>query len=289
MKKIFLLVIAIVLIVSLSVVGLMGCQGSTSLTQIFSEENIWKEASFPETFTYSMYKDGETTSMGTLTMTVVELEPNKTYYLGKTGDVDESEKIYSAKAASVRPTYKATTTLVAGTYTQTSIAYFTDNFRMLMTYSSVVEDGKETSYIARNEDNKKYYYRTNANWNEELSIKNGKYESSPYYDNTMIYYVARTMPNDSTYSSFSFNIFNHDTNKKEAVSLTNPVNSGDTLEIGSATFNVKKITMTTTDKLLGTTNKLECYINQAKKNKSKNVILQIKEGQYKYVLDIPSV
>lgn len=289
MKKTIILSVALILVIAVSAVAFMGCQGTTSLTQIFSESNVWNEATFPETFTYSMYKEGQDGSIGTLTMNVVKLDTSKTYYLGKDGVASESDYIYAYTTASANATYMATTTLALtdGSYTQTSIAIFANNFKMLGTYSKVVEGEKVTSYVATNEDNKKYYYRTNADdFSEEYGIKNGKYITAPYFDNTMVYYVARSIPNDSTYSSFSFNIFDHKTNTKEKVSLSNSCDTTYPVTIGDTAFNdCRKITMTTSDTLLGTTNNIECYLT-AKHNNCKSVITKIVEGQYSYILNI---
>ncbi len=288
MKKIILLVVAIVLIVSISVVGFMGCQGTTALTQIFSEVNIWDGASLPEEYSYSMYEAGNNTSIGILTMKVEQLTTNTTYYMGTTGLVESTEPyLYSFTTPSVNATYKATTTLTLldGSYTQTSVAIFAKNFKMISTYQRTITTDAEEAYVSYNVDNKKYYYRTNDNWDNELSIKNGKYQSSPYFDNTMIYYIARTMPNDSTYSTFTFNIFDLDKQSKEKVTMTNPTDTTDTFEVNSVTYSTKKITMSTSDTLLGTTNYVECYTNTQKMNNYKNVIIKIVEGNYSYVIN----
>ncbi|MCR4874761.1 MAG: hypothetical protein K5923_03345 [Clostridia bacterium] len=289
MKKTIILSVALVLVIAVSAVTFMGCQGTTSLTQIFSESNVWNEATFPEVFTYSMYKDGQEGSIGTLTMNVVKLDTSKTYYLGKDGIGTESDHVYGYTTASANATYMTTTTLTLldGTYEQTSIAIFANNFKMLGTYSKVVEGEKVSVYVATNEDNKRYKYKTNADdFNEEYAIKNGKYITSPYFDNTMVYYVARSIPNDSTYSAFTFNIFDHQTNTKEKVTLTNSCDTTYPVVIGETTFNdCRKITMKTSDTLLGTTNYIECYLT-AKHNNCKSVITKIVEGSYSYLLNV---
>ena len=103
MKKIILLAVIVVLIVSVSVFAFMGCQGQVSLTQFFSEENVWREKTTPEIFTYSMYKNGETTSMGTLTMQVDRLERNTTYYMGQDGIATSDNAIYSVTTPTANP------------------------------------------------------------------------------------------------------------------------------------------------------------------------------------------
>ena len=294
MKKIILLLSVIMLIVSLSVVGFMGCQGKTSLTQIFQEYDIFGEAKFPETFTYDMFEGESTTSIGTLTMTVEKLTTSTTYYLGKDGMSDEANAIYAVTSAPANATYKATTTLALadGSYSQTNIAIFANNYKLLGSYSKTVKGDKTTAYVSYVEDGKKYKFRTNADWDNEESIKTGKYASSPYFDNTMVYYVARNMPNMSEYASFSFNIFNHDTVDKESVALTNYVvndvedayliNYKENGETKSTAC--RKITMKTSDALLGVTNSVECYISCEKIGSSKQVITKIIEGNYNYVL-----
>ena len=285
MKKLLLLVVIVVIILSVSVFAFMGCQGQTSLTQIFSESNIWTEASFPETFTYSMYKYGEEASMGTLTMKVEKLNASTTYYLGKDGLTDADNQIYSVTTASGNATYMTTTTLEATNYSQTSIALFANNYKMLATYSKIVDNKVETSFVAHNVDNKRYYYKTNADWSKEYAIKNGKYISAPYFDNTMIYYVARSIPNDSSYATFSFNIFDHETNKKEKVTLTHSGDTATTVPVGEEALSCRTINMTTSDALLGKTNNITCFVTYAPYKGYKQVITKIIEGNYIYVLN----
>ena len=289
MKKIILLVVAIVSIIALSLVGFMGCQGSTSLTQIFSEYNIWRSATLPETFTYAMYEGESTESMGTLTMTVERLSKSTSYYLGKTGLVEASDAIYTITTESVNDTYKATTTLTTADskFTKTTIAIFTKNYQILGTYSYTNDNGTESAFVAHNVDNKRYYYKLSSNWDEEKAIKNGKYESAPYFDNTMIYFVARSMPEDSTYSAYSFNIFDLDKNSKEKVSLTNNFSEVTPVTINGATdpISSKKVTMTTSDSLLGTTNNISCYVSKEKYAGYSSVITKIVEGKYLYILN----
>ena len=287
MQKIILLAVIVVLVLSISIFSFMGCQGQTSLTQIFSEENIWREAQFPETFTYNMYKGEDTTTIGTLTMEVVKLNTSTTYYMGQDGlSSQEAQHYYAATTASGNATYMATTTLTLNdaSYSQKSIAIFANNYKMLMTYSKIVEGEKVSAFVAYNEDGKRYYYRTNANWDDEKAIKNGKYVSSPYFDNTMVYYVARSIPNDTTYSTFAFNIFNHETNAKEKVSLYNSCDTSATIIIGENQYSCRKIGMTTSDVLLGRTNNIACYVTYENIGKSKQVITRITEGDYRYDL-----
>ena len=290
MKKIILLSVVVVLIVALSLVGFMGCAGNTSLTQIFSEYNIWRSAKLPEVFTYSMYKGTDTTSIGTLTMRVETLSKNATYYLGKTGLVESSEQLYEINTESVNETYMATTTLetLDGTYSKTTIAIFTKSYQILGSYSNLKTLDKEESFVSKNTNGKKYKYRLSSNWDEEKSIKNGKYETSPYFDNTMIYYVARSMPDDSAFASYTFNIFDLDKNSKEKVSLTNSLDKGTAVNVNgqSDAINSKTITMKTSDSLLGTTNNISCNVAYAKINGYKNVITRIIEGEYYYVLNV---
>ena len=158
MKKIILLSIAVVLVISLSLVGFVGCKSNTSLTQIFSEYNIWRSANLPETFTYTMYKTGDTTAMGTLEMTVEGLSKSATYYLGKTGLTDEANAIYSITTESVNDTFKATTTLKTddGKYEKTTIALFTKSYQILGSYSYTNNDGAESSFVSYNVNNKRF-------------------------------------------------------------------------------------------------------------------------------------
>ena len=288
MKKIILLAVIVVLIVAISVFSFMGCQGQTSLTQIFSEENIWIESTFPETFTYSMYRGNETTPIGSLTMEVTKLDTSTAYYFGQDGLTTADNALYGITTASGNATYMAknTLTLADASYSQETIAIFAKNYQMLMTYSKIVDGEKITAYVAYNVDNKRYYYKTNADWSDEKAIKNGKYISAPYFDNTMVYYVARSIPNDTTYASFAFNIFNHETNKKEKVALTNSCGTGETIVIGETSYSCRKITMTTSDALLGTTNNVSCYVTYENIGKSKQVITKIQEGAYSYVLNV---
>ena len=288
MKKIILLSIAVVLVISLSLVGFMGCKSNTSLTQIFSEYNIWRSANLPETFTYTMYKTGDTTAMGTLEMTVEGLSKSTTYYLGKTGLTDEANAIYSITTESVNDTFKATTTLKTddGKYEKTTIALFTKSYQILGSYSYTNNDGAESSFVSYNVNNKRYYYRLSSDWDDEKAIKNGKYESAPYFDNTMIYYVARSMPEDSAYASYSFNIFDLDKGTKEKVSLVNNYEAVAPISInGGEDVNSKTITMTTSDTLLGTTNNIACSVAKLKYKGYTSVITRIVEGNYYYVLN----
>lgn len=290
MKKIILLIITVVLIVALSLVGFVGCKSNTSLTQIFSEYNIWRSASLPETFTYSMYKGDSTDSIGTLTMTVEQLSKSTSYYLGKTGLTDEANALYTITTESVNETFKATTTLTVNTedsnFSKTTIAIFTRNYQILGSYSYTNNNGVESSFVSHNVDNKRYYYRLSSDWDDEKAIKNGKYESAPYFDNTMLYFVARSIPEDSSYASYSFNIFDLDKNTKEKVSLTNNYDTVAPVSInGGDAINCKTITMQTSDTLLGTTNFIVCNVSKAKYNGYSSVITKIVEGNYSYVLN----
>lgn len=289
MKKIFLLSIIIVVIVAVSALSFMGCQGQTSLTQIFSESNIWNEATFPEVFTYNMYKADSNEVIGTLTMQVEKLNTKSSYYLSKDGIGSESDYIYSYTTASANATYITTTTLTLldDSYTSTSIAIFANNFKILGSYNKVVSSSNEKITVSNNVDNKRYYYKTNAdNFARENAIKNGKYITSPYFDNSMVYYVARSMPIDSSYTTFSFNIFDLDNNSKEKVTLAQKLETSDVVTIGETSFNTRKITMTTSDTLLGLTNNIACYINTSKYNNALNSIVAIQEGEYMYKLAI---
>lgn len=275
MKKIILLSVVVVVIIAVSLVGFMGCQGNTSLTQVFSEYNTWNEVTLPETLTYDMYNGSE--KMGTLTTKVETLTKGSTYYLGKTGLVAEANKIFSITTDTVNDTFIATTTLTTndGSYEKTTFAIFEKNYQLLGSYSSTKKDGNEDIVVAYNVNGKKYHYVKSSNWDEEKTIKNGKYETSPYFDNTMIYFVARSIP-QAEYSSLTFNIFDTEKNAKEKVTLT--IKSG---EEGS---NLRIVTMTTSDSLLGTTNNISCYVNNNKRNGYKNVIQKIVEGNYSYIL-----
>ena len=286
MKKIILLVVSIVMIISVSVFAFMGCQGTTSLTEIFSESNIWRNVKIPETFTYSMYKMGQEGSIGTLTMTIDR--PGSTYYLGADGEATAETAIYSYSLSTQKPSYIAKTTLELAdqSYKQESIAVFNDNYQLYGSYQKITEGEKVTSFVSENIDNKKYYYKTSADgFSEEYAIKNGKYKSAPYFDNTMIYYVARSMPNDSTYASYSFNIFNHEKNDKEKVYLTNSCDTATSIVINDVAISCRTITMSTTDKLLGTTNQIYCYVSYAPINNYYQVITKIVEGEYYYLLN----
>ena len=289
MKKIILLVIAVVVIVALSLVGFMGCQGQTSLTQIFSDYNVWRAASMPETFTYSMFKGEETESMGTLTLKVETLEKNKTYYIGENGLVSEAETLYSFSTESVNDTYLATTTLQTadGSYSKTSFAAFTKSYQLLACYSKTVENDTVYAYAAHNVDNKKYYYRTSNDWTAEKTIKNGKYQTAPYFDNSMVYFVARSIPEESDYTSFTFNIFDLDKGSKEKVTLSNPYTTVNPVYIigSESPVNSRAVTMKTSDALIGTTNNVTCFVATKSYNGYKNVITKIIEGNYSYILN----
>ena len=290
MKKIILLSVVVVLIVAISLVGFMGCSSNTSLTQIFSEHNIWRLANLPEVLTYSMYKGTDTNSIGTLTMKVETLDKNSTYYLGKTGLVSSSDALYTINTEAVNETYMATTTLetLDGTYSKTTIAIFTKSYQILGSYGYLKNQDTEEVFVSQNTNNKKYKYRLSSNWDEEKSIKNGKYETSPYFDNTMLYYVARSMPDDSAFASYTFNIFDLDKNSKEKVSLTNSLSTGTAVNVNgqSDAINCKTITMKTSDALLGTTNNISCNVAYSKVKGYTNVITRIDEGEYHYVLNV---
>ncbi len=290
MKKIILLSVVVVLIVALSLVGFMGCSGSTSLTQIFSEHNIWRLANLPEVFTYTLYKGTDSEALGTLTMKVENLSKDTAYYLGKTGLVSSSEALYTINTEAVNETYMATTTLetVDGTYNKTTIAIFTKSYQILGSYGYTKTQDKEESFVSQNTNGKKYKYRLSSNWDQEKSIKNGKYEASPYFDNTMIYFVARSMPDDSEFANYTFNIFDLEKNAKEKVTLTNSLKNGTAINVNGQddAINCKTITMKTSDALLGTTNNIACYVSYTKINGYENVITRIVEGEYIYVLNI---
>ena len=278
MKKIILLSVVVVLIVALSLVGFMGCAGSTSLTQIFSEHNIWRLANLPEVFTYTLYKGTDSEALGTLTMKVETLSKDTPYYLGKTGLVSSSEALYTINTEAVNETYMATTTLEAenGNYQKTTIAIFTKSYQILGSYGYTKNNDVEESFVAQNTNNKKYKYRLSSYWNEEKSIKNGKYEASPYFDNTMIYYVARSMPIDSEFASYTFNVFDLEKKSKEKVTMTNSLENGTAINVNGQTdaINSRKITIN-----------LVCYVSLIKVNNYDNVITRIEEGEYYYVLN----
>ena len=287
MKKIILLVVSIVVILSISVFAFMGCQGTTSLTEIFSEYSVWDNVKMPEEFTYSMYKDGQEGAIGTLTMKVERASSN--YYLGADGEATADTAIYPYSLSTQKSSYVAKTTLVLndGSYKQESIALFNDNYQLYGSFQKITQGESIKSFVSTNVDGKRYYYKTNADgFSEEYAIKNGKYKSAPYFDNTMIYYVARSMPNDSTYANFSFNIFNHEKNDKEKVYLVNSCDTKTAIILNGNTYECRTIGMRTTDALLGTTNNIACFVCDSGINGYKQVITKIYEGEYYYLLNV---
>ena len=287
MKKIILLVVSIVVILSISVFAFMGCQGTTSLTEIFSEYSVWDNVKMPEEFTYSMYKDGQEGAIGTLTMKVERASSN--YYLGADGEATAETAIYPYSLSTQKSSYVAKTTLVLndGSYKQESIALFNDNYQLYGSFQKITQGETVKSFVSTNVDGKRYYYKTNADgFSEEYAIKNGKYKSAPYFDNTMIYYVARSMPNDSTYANFSFNIFNHEKNDKEKVYLVNSCDTKTAIILNNNTYECRTVGMRTTDTLLGTTNNIACFVYDSGINGYKQVITKIYEGEYYYLLNV---
>ncbi len=294
MKKKFLLIGITIVLILVSMVSFIGCSGNNIyLTKNFPNTEVYKAAFNQydtETLNYTM-KDTNNNNIGTFTTEASKM--TGTCYLNKDGECEEKDAEYTiSKISTICYVYKTTLT-VNGTIVKKTISYLKNDLLMIGSYSYTNYDSTETVVISSNTDNNKYYFKKYVNGEKvaENSIKNGKYESSAYYDNTMTFLVARNMPNDSDYTSFSYNYFNIDNLSKTKVSVINSLDSVNAPDYKDGTYSGRKVTLTTTDSVLGKTNEITVYISTTafdytNGGKIENPILEIIEGNYKYVLDI---
>ncbi len=289
MKKKLLLISILVLVVVISAVTFSACSQKISLTKKMTQINIFNEESskLPETMSYKMF-DKNNNQIGTYTTTVKEFSSFPKTYLGLDGETTEANAVYTLSASSnttVVYSYETNLTLLDGSYAKKTISYFDNSLLTIGSYSKVVENGKTTTVIAKNVNDDRYYFKkyVDGTLSVDESIKNGKYESSPYYDNTMTYMIARNMPKDDSYASFSYSTFDIDTLSKTTVTVTN--SSTVNPATSELSYPSREITLSTSDKILGKTNNLKCYISDEKVNGYNGVILKIVEGNYSYVLE----
>lgn len=294
MKKKFLLIGITIVLILVSMVSFMGCSGNNIyLTKNFPDTEVYKAAFNnynTETLTYTM-KDSNNNSIGTFTTEASKM--TGTCYLNKDGECEEKDAEYTlSKMGTTCYVYKTTLT-VNGNVVKKTIAYCKNDLLMIGSYSYTNYDSTETVVISSNKDDSKYNFKKYVNGEKvaENSIKNGKYESSAYYDNTMTFLVARNMPNDSNYASFSYNYFNLDNLSKTKVSVINSTDSTNVPDYKEGTCSGRKVTLSTTDSVLGKTNEITVYLSTTEldyvnNSKIQSPILEITEGNYKYILDM---
>lgn len=269
MKKRILLAIS-ALIICVLAVSMIACTSINNVLEVrFASFNVWKERPLPEVCEYNV-KNGSGDIIGSYTMTANNAVTNATYHVTKLGITLEKQEVgdaYTFKAPAKSFVLTQSLVLSDGTYSMETTAYMTASYCLLASYTKIVKDGKEEIVVSKNVDDDKYYYtKYNASGSSSDKIKLDQYKLEGYYDNTLFYFVLRSIPKE--FAGYKFKLIDTDNNKTYQV-ITSMDDSNPDYTI---------ITAKTEHKILGEYNKVECHVSKVDNKK----ILKIIEGEYTY-------
>ncbi len=278
MKK-FIFVIVTIVIVCILGASLAGCNRATPTQKLLSNSRAWTSRVTDETLVYDVIYKSNTPDQVKGTMTV-----NVKSYNGEKVTIGD----WSLDNATG---YVATTDLeMENGDKKVSSAFFTTTIQVKYAESTQTVDGKTSGYTAEYKDERCYYTTTEGEEEKSGELKLGEFYDSPYIDNSILYQVARCIP-DSV-SSFTFSV--PDVTLGEAQSVTLSITRSETLTIKSADeagteYVCYYVSIALNRTFPGSGESLKCAIATTPYPSSddpqvKNMIVQIAEGDALYTL-----
>lgn len=212
MKKVLLIVI--VVIISAFGLSFAGCSGAGPTQRLLSDSSPWlSSAPFVETSTYTVTRNNVDKTVADTGSYIVSVEK----FINTNINVGEN-KLDNFSG------YVATSDLKMNNGdSEHSVVAFSTTIALDASYTKFsYANGTGKEIIALNSP-KKYNYKIVLNGDvveKESSIKHKKFDAAPYIDKTMLYLVARCIPN--SVASFGFKVLSPDLNKALDVTMKRP-------------------------------------------------------------------
>lgn len=286
MKK-FKYIICITLLLSVAVFAFAGCGGAAPTQRIIGSSTPWITYTDvnEEISTYTINKvtkEGETTTttqVGEMTYTFRKLDGSSPVKIGGTEHTIVGYYISQLVTGEQNDDKEIFTQAIVDT-----------NLRTLASYSKTTKtDDSWTAYEVVYDTKNCLVTATNSSSDAvETTVKIGKgYSSEPYYDNAIIYTVARSLP--ASVSSYAFKSISFEEYKTIDVTLNRSSNSDVLNDIPLFDKTTIKDVATykfTVSNALGTGAPIVCYVKSVEFDGKplNNGILKIVEGNIEYVL-----